>query len=212
MTESSMDALFSYTKGSSLIHRIPAGIKLLLLLLTPFTLYLTPIYVCLCLMAVFALLAVISGTGFPRFLRDLRPIAVYCIMIIMIDVLSYLLFNRNREVITETSLHMILRLLCAMEATSVFFRTTSTFDIGFTLQKIERAVTFGHSRLVVSSILSLFLSFLPQIFRSWIEINAAYNARGGRNGLGKIVRLLPVLITISIKKASTTYMALQNRN
>ena len=207
-----MDALFSYTKSRSLIHRIPAGIKLLLLLVTPFTLYLTPIYVCICLMALFALLALLSGTGFSRFLRELRTIVLYCIMIIMIDVLSVLIFDRNRAVVTETSLYMILRLLCAMEATSIFFRTTSTFDISLTLQRIETAITFGRSRLVVSSMLSLFLSFLPRIFQSWNEINAAYMARGGRNGIRKAVRLLPVLITISIKKASTTYMALQNRN
>ena len=212
MTGEAVDSLFSYSRKQSLIHRTPAWVKLLVLLATPFTVYLTPLYVCVSLMALFLILAIVSEMGMERFFRDLRPIAWYCLMIIAIDVLSYLLFDRNRDVITYTSLQMILRLLCAMEATSVFFRTTSTYEISCTLQSIEKAVTFGHSHLVVSSVLSLFLSFLPRIFRTWSDIDYAYRSRGGRRGITKIIRLLPVLITISIKKASTTYMALQNRN
>ena len=207
-----MDSLFSYSKGKSFIHRTPAWLKLLILIAVPVTVSLTPLYVCLGLMALFVLLALASGMGFTRFLRDLRPIAVYCLMIVTIDVLSYVFFDRSRAVVTQNSLSLILRLLCAMEATSVFFRTTGSYEITSTLQSIERAVTFGHSRLVVSGMLSLFLSFLPQIFRTWSEIDCAYRARGGRRGPAKTVTLLPVLITISMKKASTTYMALLDRN
>ena len=207
-----MDSLFSYSKKRSLIHRIPAWIKLLILIATPFTLYLTPIYVCLSLMGFFAVLAIISRTGFSRFLRDLRPIAYYCLMIIAIDVLSYLLFDKNRRIISDSSIQMILRLLCAIEATSVFFRTTSTYEISYTLQAIEKAVTFGHTRFVVSGSLSLFLGFLPRIFKTWSDIDLAYRSRGGKKGIAKVIKLLPVLISVSIKNASTTYMALQNRN
>ena len=207
-----MDPLFSFSKGKSLIHRTPAWLKLLVLIAVPVTISLTPLYVCLALMAAFAVLAMSSGMGFTRFLRDLRPIAVYCIMIVLIDVLSYVFFSKSRAVVTQNSLNLILRLLCAMEATSVFFRTTSNYEITSTLQAIERAVTFGHSKLVISGMLSLFLSFLPQIFRTWSDIDCAYRSRGGKRGPAKIVTLLPVLITASMKKASTTYMALLDRN
>jgi energy-coupling factor transporter transmembrane protein EcfT len=207
-----MDPLFSFSKGKSLIHRTPAWLKLLVLIAVPVTISPTPLYVCLALMAAFAVLAMASGMGFTRFLRDLRPIAVYCIMIVLIDVLSYVFFSKSRAVVTQNSLNLILRLLCAMEATSVFFRTTSSYEITSTLQAIERAVTFGHSKLVISGMLSLFLSFLPQIFRTWSDIDCAYRSRGGKRGPAKIVTLLPVLITASMKKASTTYMALLDRN
>lgn len=207
-----MDALFSYSKGKSFIHRTPAWLKLLMLIAVPVTVSLTPLYVCLALMAIFALLVLASGIGFTRFLRDMRPIAVYCIMIVLIDVLSYVFFDRSRSVVTRNSLNLILRLLCAMEASSVFFRTTGTYEITSTLQAIEKAVTFGHSNLAVSGMLSLFLSFLPQIFRTWSDIDCAYRSRGGKSGLSKVVRLLPVLITASMKKASVTYMALLDRN
>ena len=207
-----MDSLFAYTKRNSPIHRTPAWIKLLILLATPVTVYLTPVYVCLSLMALFILLALLSRIGITRFLRDLRPIIVYCAMIAMIDVLSWVFFNRERDIVTQTSILMMFRLVCATEAASVFFRTTGTYEIGKTLRGIEKAVTFGHTRYAVSGMFALFLSFLPQIFRTWSDIDSAYRSRGGKRGIGKILVLLPVLITISMKRAETTRLSLLARD
>lgn len=207
-----MDSLFAYTKRNSPIHRTPAWIKLLVLLATPVTVYLTPVYVCLSLMALFILLALLSRIGITRFLRDLRPIAIYCAMIAMIDVLSWVFFNRERDIVTQTSILMMFRLVCATEAASVFFRTTGTYEIGKTLRGIEKAVTFGHTRYAVSGMFALFLSFLPQIFRTWSDIDSAYRSRGGKRGIGKILVLLPVLITISMKRAETTRLSLLARD
>lgn len=207
-----MDSLFAYTKRNSPIHRTPAWIKLLVLLATPVTVYLTPVYVCLSLMALFILLALLSRIGITRFLRDLRPIVIYCTMIAMIDVLSWVFFNRERDIVTQTSILMMLRLVCATEAASVFFRTTGTYEIGKTLRGIEKTVTFGHTRYAVSGMFALFLSFLPQIFRTWSDIDSAYRSRGGKRGIGKILVLLPVLITISMKRAETTRLSLLARD
>ena len=203
-----MEGLFAYTKKDSAVHRTPAALKLLLLFAVPVVLYLTPIWVCLALIPTLLLLALIAGIGVGRFFRDLRPIVIYSMMIISIDVLSWLVFRRKDEIITETSLYLILRLLCAVEATSVFFRTTSIYEITEMLSRI----TFGKAGLVVSSMLSLFLTFLPQIFASWAELDSAYRARGGRKGIAKAAVLLPLLISMSINRARTTYLALLNRS
>ena len=203
-----MDGLFAYTKKDSAVHRTPEALKLLLLFAVPVILYLTPIWVCLALIPTFLLLALIAGIGVGRFFRDLRPIVIYSLMIISIDVLSWLIFRKNDDVITKTSLFLILRLLCAVEATSVFFRTTSIYEITEMLSRI----TSGKAGLVVSSMLSLFLTFLPQIFASWAELDSAYRARGGRKGIAKAAVLLPLLISLSINRARTTYLALLNRS
>ena len=203
-----MEGLFAYTKKDSAVHRTPAALKLLLLFAVPVVLYLTPIWVCLALIPTFLLLALIAGIGVGRFFRDLRPIVIYSLMIISIDVLTWLIFRKNDDVITNSSLYLILRLLCAVEATSVFFRTTSIYEITEMLSRI----TFGKAGLVVSSMLSLFLTFLPQIFASWAELDSAYRARGGRKGIAKAAVLLPLLISMSINRARTTYLALLNRS
>ena len=121
-------------------------------------------------------------------------------------------FNRERDIVTQTSILMMFRLVCATEAASVFFRTTGTYEIGKTLRGIEKAVTFGHTRYAVSGMFALFLSFLPQIFRTWSDIDSAYRSRGGKRGIGKILVLLPVLITISMKRAETTRLSLLARD
>ena len=193
-----MNPIFSYSPVKSPIHRIPAWLKLLVLLLVPITVYLCPICVSIALIALFPVIAAVGRIRLPDFLHDLKPISYYCLMILAIDVLSYLLFKAEK-LISQRSLVMILRLLCAMEATSVFFRTTSTFEIRDTLQGIESAVTFGHSKLVFSSMFTLFLTFLPQIFANWSALDLAYRARGGRRGPAKAVVLLPRLVTMSLK-------------
>ena len=203
-----MDSLFAYTKKDSAVHRAPCWLKLIILFAVPITLYLTSIWVCIVLIPTFLLIALIAGIGVGRFFRDLRPIAIYSLIIISIDVLSWLLFRRNDEVITKTSLYLILRLLCAVEATSVFFRTTSIYEITDMLIRIP----FGKAGLAVSGVFSLFLTFLPQIFATWSELEAAYRARGGRKGIVMAVVLLPLLISLSINKARTTYLALLNRS
>ena len=203
-----MESLFAYTKKDSAIHRAPAALKLIILFAVPITLHLTSIWVCMALIPTFLLLALIAGIGAGRFFRDLRPILIYSLMIISIDVLSWLIFRRNDEVITKTSLYLILRLLCAVEATSVFFRTTSIYEI----TEMLRRISLGKTGFVLSGLLSLFLTFLPQIFATWSELEVAYRARGGRKGICKVTVLLPVLISLSIRKAQTTYLALLNRS
>ena len=203
-----MEGLFAYTKKDSMVHRTPCWLKLIILFAVPVTLHFTPIWVCIALIPTFLLLALIAGIGAGRFFRDLRSIVIYSMMIISIDVLSWLVFRRKDEIITKTSLYLILRLLCAVEATSVFFRTTSIYEITDMLIRIP----FGKAGLAVSGVFSLFLTFLPQIFATWSELETAYRARGGRKGIAKAVVLLPLLISLSINKARTTYLALLNRS
>ena len=207
-----MNSLFAYTKKDSVIHRTPAWLKLLVLFAVPITAYLTPIRVTLIMIPIFFILAMISRIGPARFLKDLSPIVVYSILIISIDVLSWLIFPEKSAIVTETSLYLILRLFCAVEAASLFFRTTSIYETMQTLRKIEGFLTFGKSSLAISTMLSLFLSFLPQIFSTWSELDCAYRARGGKKGIGKVTVLLPLLISLSIRKAQTTYLALLNRS
>lgn len=200
-----MDSLFSYKATDSFLQKIPALIKLLFLFAVPVTVMLCSIEVCLILIAAIAILALAGRIRARDFFRDQKPVVYYSLMIVAIDVLSFLLFHKNESIVTTRSLHMILRLLCAMEATSVFFRTTSSFEI-------REAISFGHPDNPVSDMFALFLSFLPQVFEIWMQLDLAYRSRGGKNGPMKVLRLFPLLITMSMKKAGTTYLALLNRS
>ncbi len=200
-----MNSLFSFSRKNSVIHRCPAWIKLVLLLAVPITVHLCPVEVCLGAMALFAVLSLVSKTDFRDFLRDLRPAAYYSIFLVLTDVISHFAFRTSDEIVRKTTLFLILKLLCAMEVSSVFFRTTGIHEIRQTLQ-------FGRGRNAVSSLIAMFLGFLPQIFSNWSALEQSYNARGGKRGIRKAVVLLPLLISMSIRKAGTTYLALLNRS
>ena len=44
------------------------------------------------------------------------------------------------------------------------------------------------------------------------DVSRAAMARGGKKGISKVLTLFPLLITMSMKKATTTYLALLNRS
>jgi energy-coupling factor transporter transmembrane protein EcfT len=58
---------------------------------------------------------------------------------------------------------------------------------------------------------TLFLSFIPQVFETYRQINLAWHARSGKHGFRKIRVLVFVLISISLDKASKKAAALAAR-
>lgn len=210
--------ILSYQKRTSLIHKTPALLKLALLLGIAIALYLTGFGVH-CLLMVVALLLVWSSHIQPKdFLHDLKPVAFYGIFIILVETAESFLYGsdffmsfKDGTWNTNSSILLVSRLVVAMSYTSLFFRTTSNLEIRQTLERVELTVSFGHSRLSFSRAFALFLNFLPQLFAIWANLDKAWKARCGKRGIRKILVLLPVFITLSMKKANDTLMSLRNR-
>ena len=228
------EAIFSYNKRDSIIHKTPAILKLLILFCVPLITYFTPLVYHAGLFALALLLVLLAKIPLKSFLRDLRPIIYYCIFILIIDVLTILLFDKTpMPISTELSAELeesvsptlnffsilkekgnfllMSRLVVSMAYTSIFFRTTSHLEMRQSLEKIESCITFGHSKLTFSKAFALFLNFLPQLFAIWNSLDLAWRARGGKRTVRKIIALLPVFISLSLKKANQTLLALKNR-
>ncbi len=260
------EAILSYKKRNSLIHKTPAIIKLVVLFCIPLILHLTdwPCHVALFVLAF--ILSFIAKISTRDFFRDLRPIFYYCLIIALIDIFSTLLFDKTPmlisgniqdasiqsiqdlsiqgadlsstnisnskfssaalqkissflnnlkaffSVVLANGNYMLLsRLVVAMTYTSIFFRTTSHREIREALEKIELGVTFGHAKLTFSKAFALFLNFLPQLFSIWASLDKAWRARQGKRGIRKILVLMPVFISLSIKKANDTLLSIKNR-
>lgn len=255
------EAILSYKKRNSLIHKTPAIIKLVVLFCIPLILHLTdwPCHVALFVLAF--ILSFIAKISTRDFFRDLRPIFYYCLIIALIDIFSTLLFDKTpmlisgniqdasiqsiqsdgisstnisnskfssaalqkissflnnlkaffSVVLTNGNYMLLSRLVVAMTYTSIFFRTTSHREIREALEKIELGVTFGHSKLTFSKAFALFLNFLPQLFSIWASLDKAWRARQGKRGIRKILVLMPVFISLSIKKANDTLLSIKNR-
>ena len=229
------EAIFSYDKRDSLIHKAPAVLKLLILFCVPLITYFTELPYHATLFVIAVILALIAKIPLKSFLRDLKPIIYYCFFILIIDVLTILLFDKTpMPISTELSAELeestvsptlsfftilkekgnfllMSRLVVSMAYTSIFFRSTSHLEMRQSLEKIESCVTFGHSNLTFSKAFALFLNFLPQLFAIWNSLDLAWRARGGKRTPRKIVVLLPSFISLSLKKANQTLLALKNR-
>ena len=228
------EAIFSYNKRDSIIHKTPAILKLLILFCVPLITYFTPLVYHAGLFALALFLVLLAKIPLKSFLRDLRPIIYYCIFILIIDVLTILLFDKTpMPISTELSAELeesvnptlnffsilkekgnfllMSRLIVSMAYTSIFFRTTSHLEMRQSLEKIESCITLGHSKLTFSKAFALFLNFLPQLFAIWNSLDLAWRARGGKRTVRKIIALLPVFISLSLKKANQTLLALKNR-
>lgn len=236
------EAILSYNKRNSLIHRIPAIVKLIILFCIPLVLYFTTLFYHLGLFALAFILFLIAKLPVGSFFRDLKPIVYYCFFIFIIDVLTILLFDKTPMPIESGTIgngtieagldesavspsmgfwtillekgnfSLMSRLLVSMAYTSIFFRTTSHLEMRQSLEKIETCITFGQSKLTFSKSFALFLNFLPQLFETWNSLDLAWRARKGRRSIRKIIVLLPVFITLSIKKANETLLAMKNRS
>lgn len=210
--------ILSYQKRNSLIHRTPALLKLLALLGIAVALYLTGLEIHGILFAVSLVAVPISGISFKDFLHDLKPVTFYGLFIAVVEVVGAMLYGGNLLESfgdgmwkTNSSVLLVSRLVVAMSYTSLFFRTTSNLEIRQSLERVELAVSFGHSRLSFSRAFALFLNFLPQLFSIWANLDKAWKARCGKRGIRKILVLLPVFITLSMKKANDTLLSLRNR-
>jgi biotin transport system permease protein len=90
-----------------------------------------------------------------------------------------------------------LRLVLVVQISALLFRTTSPLEI---------------RNVVRLELVSLFLCFIPEIFKIWTSVNLAWKARGGREGLVKIRPLVFILISISFEKAAQKSKALSARS
>lgn len=210
--------ILSYQKRTSLIHRTPALLKLLALLGIAVALYLTGLEIHGILFAVSLVAVLISSISFKDFLHDLKPVTFYGLFIAVVEVVGAMFYGGNLLESfgdgmwkTNSSVLLVSRLVVAMSYTSLFFRTTSNLEIRQSLERVELAVSFGHSRLSFSRAFALFLNFLPQLFAIWANLDKAWKARCGKRGIRKILVLLPVFITLSMKKANDTLLSLRNR-
>lgn len=210
--------ILSYQRRNSLIHKAPALLKLFVLLGMAVALYLTGLEIHGILFAISLIAVLISGIPFKDFLHDLKPVAFYGLFIAVVEIVGAMLYGGvllesfgDGSWRTNSSVLLVSRLVVAMSYTSLFFRTTSNLEIRQSLESVEMAVSFGHSRLFFSRAFALFLNFLPQLFAIWAGLDKAWRARCGKRGIRKVLVLLPVFITLSMKKANDALLSLRNR-
>ena len=200
------NSVFGYKTIKGPLHRVPAIIKLLLLLpLSFFCMSLPPVWlgtgIIICIFASF-----IFGFSFREQLTDIKPAFYYAVLMYILSVFSnysvkfkilpinelYTVFIPDYEY-----LRIALRLALIVQISALVFRTTSALEI-------REAVRL--------EIISLFLCFIPEIFKIWTSVNLSWKARGGKEGLLKIKTTVFVLISLCFERAALKSKALEARS
>ncbi|MCL2230756.1 MAG: energy-coupling factor transporter transmembrane protein EcfT [Treponema sp.] len=203
------NAIFQYKTVNGPLHKVPAIIKLILLLpLSILVFYLPALWLCFGFFILMAL-AFIGGITFTEQLRDLKPAIIYTVFMYTLSVFSNLFLYYETTAIpmdipllyfiltpNDYFLRFAIRLTIIIQISALVFRTTSSLEIRNAV-RIEA--------------IYLFLGFIPEIFKIWTSIDTAWKARRGKNGIKKIKTLLYVLISLSFEKAAIKSKALESR-
>lgn len=193
--------LFSYRQGTSILHKMPALFKIPLLFILNALVFFLPAAYCVSYALVCTVCARYAGFSFKQQLYDLKPVAGYALLLLCAHALSEALGTPGD--IGDLGA-FVLKLICAVQTTSLFFNTTTSLELKQALEKIlpkTAAISF-----------TLFLVFIPLLFSVWAQAQRAWKARAGKNGIKKLFVLLPVFISLSFYKAQNLFYSLQNRS
>ncbi len=225
------EGIFKYKTVKGPLHKVPALVKLLLLLpLSVFFMSLSSVYLTAGIIAA-CVCAFLCRFTLREQLTDLKPAFFYTVLMYALSVFSRLIDTWNTFpsfslvfLLTPNPdfLRISLRLVLIIQLSSLLFRTTSQGELREALFALELgfkrflAKIFFQKKQVktenrFSGYIALFLCFIPEIFENWTFINTAWKARGGKQGFAKIKTLTFMLISFSMEKAALKAKALEAR-
>jgi len=224
--------VFRYKTVKGCLHKLPAMLKLFLFLpLSVICMSLPSLYLAAGIIAA-AITASLCRFTLREQLTDFKPAAFYASLMYGLSVFSALFENWGSLPLPALAavallpradfLHSALRLTLVVQLSALLFRTTSSVEIREALVALESRVRLilkrlpflgkaisPHPRFLQN--ISLFLSFIPEIFEVWSTFDLAWKARGGKQGMSKIKTLVFVLLTLSFEKAALKSRALEAR-
>jgi energy-coupling factor transporter transmembrane protein EcfT len=200
------NSVFKYKTKSGILHKVPAVIKLLLLLpLSLFCMTLPPFWLGVGIASA-VIVSFICGLSLREQLTDFKPAFYYAILMYGLSVFTSFIDNLKQLPVNQFYILLIpqyeylritLRLVLIVQISALLFRTTSLLEI---------------REVIRSEIITLFLCFIPEIFKIWTSVNLAWKSRGGKEGFAKIKTLCFVLISLSFEKAALKSKALSARS
>ncbi len=214
---------FSYKAGHSVFHRMSAWCKILLI----------PVFN----IAVFSLnwkfAAVFVGIQFVTFfclrftlkeqLTDLTPVLWYGIFMYLIDLISgtYIGFAElglaesflsalKKCLYDEKTFSTIVKFFACNQSAALMFKTSTSLELREGIETIElkiRKVLPCSKKPRFAIVVSMFINFIPAVFKIWNQLKRAWFARGGKYNLRMFLALFPVLFSIGLKYAFDTTKA-----
>ncbi len=226
-------ALFSYRSIRTVIHRVPAGVKLACMIASTGAVFSGSIPVLAGVSAILALGILLARTRPETIRNNIRIILLYGALIVAFKFAGVRPDRATLESGLIASGLYLWRLAAVLFAGTVFYETTSSLEIRHTLSALQNGIGWVFSPFTrlfrrisgrdpsfpdVALLLSLTINFIPRVFAAWNDLDRAWAARGGnaRRGIGSAFRrftvLVPALIALLLAVASDTEKAIRNRS
>ena len=207
---------WSYKKGSSALHKFPAGAKLIFLLALSLAAFFPgPFSSSLIILAVIALILVtlsfIAGISPHLLLRGCGPLLFIVMAVFLFQAVEFSPPGINFDGLTE-SIIFCARIGIAFAAGSLLFSVTTSGEIRKSLSRLEALPLLKKQQSKKLSLsISLMLGFIPMLFQIWADINLAWQSRGGKKNLSRMLVLVPLLVERMMVKAAETATAMESR-
>ncbi|MDR2397518.1 MAG: energy-coupling factor transporter transmembrane protein EcfT [Spirochaetaceae bacterium] len=229
---------YAYRPGTTALHRLPAGLKLLGLLGISLGAFAGPGL----LLAAGLLVAGALGAGIPpwQLLRGIKPLVILMGLVMVLRALVFDFSQSWLPVFSVPGFWAALRfgggIMVSFAAGALLFSVTTMTELRESLgrgeirirmgwydfiEKIEKiknnnTITRKPSRTVsrnspVSLGISLLLAFLPRFFEVWGDAETAYRARAGKRGIVALAHLIPLVTERMISMAVETAYAMETR-
>ena len=207
------NSAFCGRQGPSLLHRLPAGLKLAFLFFLSLAAFFPgserqSIAVLSGIALILIILSFVAGIGPWGLLRGSAPLFCVVLAVFLFQGIEVSPLGFNFDGLPE-SVIFCLRIAAAFAAGTLLFAVTTTGEIRKSLSGLEAAVHLKNLKLGLS--ISLMLGFLPRFFEIWEDVNLAWKSRGGRKNLYRLVVLIPLAIERMMVKAAETASALESR-
>ncbi|MCL2601532.1 MAG: energy-coupling factor transporter transmembrane protein EcfT [Treponema sp.] len=204
---------WAYRKGFTVLHRLGAGVKLVLLLSLSLAVFLPRGQVqSIAALAVIALaltvLSFVAGIGPRALLRGSGSLVFLFLGVFLLRGVEFAPFGLNTEGLWVSAL-FCLRLCVAFAAGSLLFAVATPGEIRKAFSRMEAALRL--EKLKIGLGLSLMLGFLPRFFEIWEDVNLAWKSRAGRKSLFRLVIVIPLVVERMMVKAAETATALESR-
>lgn len=229
---------FSYKPGNSIVHKMPAWIKLLILPTINILFFCLPFYFSIGFILFQFLIFFLLKFSFRDIFSDLKIVLYYAVILYLfgfignfcgtyfpqfsseyigeaIAVSEGLKISAEKNFANKETLEMLLKILCIMQSTSILFKTSTSLEIREGVGTIESAVRkFFHlpKKNSFTNMISLFLCFIPMVFKIYGQIKMAWYARGGKHNLKMYMTIFPVLFSVGMKKAYNQAKAIAVRS
>ena len=194
---------FAYRAGATILHRIPAGLKLLCVIVISSAAFIS--VPCLAAAIILILIACIAARIRPW---DLLKGSKLLIMLSF----CVILLNWNQM---QKGIITALRLFVPFVAAAILFTVSTMRELRLSLAslelKIKKIFGMNSTTAYISLGISLMLGFIPRFFELWETLNLACDARSCKRGLRRLYLLIPLLTERMMESAAETALALTAR-